>query len=288
MKRVNIRFGLKQRMNEIIGSDSGTEDSVPGLTPWSVQAAMLDNLRRIAAAVVGNEPGRPMRGMWISKTSSLSISISAGNGFTPNGDIILISTNITSNVDSADGTKYVYLRHKMAAIDGDVYEDGKKTGFIGKAGTQDIVYDDFAASKKDSVQSFVGDILTISPTIISENSDLIYIGSVNVLGADIVAVNNSTSRGLGPNAPNGKYRVSGLDVNGNSTFFGTVDFSGGDITFSTGYDYKVYGDLKIESGGKIFTTEGEGATNLALTVRDAAGTGTINLKFKNGIFIGTA
>lgn len=280
MKRVNIRNGLKQRMNDILGTDSGIEGDVPGVTEWSIQAAILDNLRRIGSAIVGDVQGRPMKGLWLSKTANLTISISAGHGITPSGDIVLIATNIISGVDSADGTKYFYLRHKMAAIDGNIYTDGKKTGFIGKAGTQDIVYDDFAASKKDTVQGFIADILTISPTIISNNPDLIYVGSVAVSGAVITVVTNSTSRGIGPNEPGGRCRVPGIDSHGDSTFNKQVDFIDAVVMMST---LLVSGMATFDGG---ITSDGDvGVTDLTLQVGDGSG-GSKLIKFKNGIFIG--
>jgi len=284
MKRVNLRTGLKQRINEILGTDSGTEGDVPGLTPWSIQAAMIDNLRRINAALVGDAQGRPMRGLWLTKSSALSVAISAGYGLTPAGDMVKTATSITSNVDSADGTEYVYLRHKMATIDGDTYNDGKKTGFIGKAGTQDIVYDDFAASKKDTIQSFVGEILVISSTPRPPDPDLIYIGSAEVLSNDITVITNSTSRGLSPNTPSGVCRVAGLDVNGNSTFIGTVDING-DVEISAGKDLTLNGDLIISATSDVKTPGGDGVTDTSLEVGDGSG-GSKLIKFRNGIYVG--
>jgi len=280
MKRVNIRDGLKQRMNEILGGDSGVEGDVPGLTAWSIQAAMVDNLRRINAALVGDVQGRPMRGLWLTKNSALSIAISAGYGITPTGDIVVIATAITSSVDSADGAKYIYLRHKMAEVDGDTYADGKKTGFIGKAGTQNIVYDDFAASKKNTVQNFVNDILTISSTIISGDPDLVYIGSIVVSGADITSVTNSTSRGLAPNDTSGRYRLPGIHVNGDSMFENEVDFLAAVVMQAT---LLVQGRATFDGG---ITVDGDsGVTNLVLEVGDGSG-GSKLLKFKDGIYIG--
>jgi len=282
MKRVNIRNGLKQRMNEILGSDYGTEGDVPGITAWSIQAAMIDNLRRIASGIVGDSPGRPMKGLWISKNSALNIAISAGHGFTPNGDTILVSAAITSDVDSANGTKYVYLRHKMGVVDGDVYDDGKKTNFIGKLGTQNIVYDDFAASKKNTVTSFASEIITISPTIISGDPDLIYLGSVEVDAADITEVINSKARGLAPNTPTGKYRLPGVDVTENSTFNAIVEFLSA-VTMSS---------TLVVSGAATFnggiTASGQaGVTDTNLEVGDGSG-GSKTIKFQNGIYIGPA
>jgi len=283
MKRVNIRYGLKQRMNEILGTDSGVEGDVPGITAWSVQAAMLDNLRRIAAALTGDSQGRPMRGLWLTKNAALSIAISAGYGFTPTGDVVILNTGIVSSIDGTDGTKYIYLRHRMAAIDGDTYDDGKKTGFIGKAGTQDIAYDDFAASKKDAIQTFVADILTISSTLITGDPDLVYVGSVIVATGDITTVTNSTARGLAPNDASGRYRLPGIHVNGDSTFENQVDLLAAVVMQTT---LLIHG--KATFNGGIVADGSDGVTDLSVTVRDAAGTGTIDLQFKNGIFIGIA
>ncbi len=282
MKRVNVANSLKQRMNEILGTDSGTEGDVLGITEWSIQAAMIDNLRRIASAIVGDVQGRPMRGLWLTKNAALTTSITAGYGFTPTGDTVVTSTGITSPVDSADGTKYIYLRHKMAEVDGDIHSDGKKTGFIGKQGTRNIVYDDFAASKKDAIQSFVSEIVTISSTVISGDPDLIYIGSVEVLSADITEVTNSTSRGLAPNNPSGTCRLPGIDSYGHSTFNDQVDFVEAVGMAST----LIVSGLARFNGG-INADGDDGVTDSALEVGDGSG-GSKLLKFKNGLYIGPA
>ena len=300
MRRVNLRYGLKQRINDIVGSDTAVDgDGIPGITEWSVQAAMLANLRRVVSALANGTVGRPVSGLWLTDApaAGLGYSISDGFGFTPNGDIVVSKTAITYTVsDGGDDNKYIYLRHRMGVVDGDTYDDGKKTGFIGKAGLENIVYDDYAASKKDSVSSFASDIV-IEESVPISNSDYVYLGYITVESGSITSVTNNPARGFGPNDGTGKVLMPGIRVAGESLFEDTVTFaevislnmalvdfeSTGTATLK---DVDVSGELAIGTTGKI-SVDGNDGIDANVIVRDEAGTGTKTLRFKGGIFYGT-
>jgi len=300
MKRLNVRYALKQRMNELLGSDTEADvDGIPGITAWSIQAAMLSNLRRIVSALANGTIGRPIKGLWITDApaAGLGYSIGDGFGFTPNGDVIVLETAISHTIsEGSDGDKHIYLKHKMGVVDGDLYDDGRKTGFIGKAGLEDIVYDDFAASKKDTVSAFAGEIVVEESGPISHN-DYVYLGYITVESNEITSVTNNPARGFGPNDDSGKFMMPGIRVTGESVFEAPVTFSElvslnmalTDIESSgtaTLNDVIVNGELAIGVTGKI-SVDGSDGIDANVQVRDAAGTGTITLQFKGGILYGT-
>jgi len=237
MKRVHVRTGLKQRLNDIIGQDSGTLDPLgtagteQTITPWSVQAAMLDNMQRIVKGIVGDSVcGRPMQGLVMSWPGS-SVVITPGYGFTKSGNIVSVGGGGLTFTPLA-GTSYIYLVHKIAAINGQVYEDGKYTGFIGQAGQQDIVYDDLAASLKDSVSTISSQIVMISTTQVIGNDDLVYLGTVTTPST----VSNNPERGipalsdtvtLGNLIITGDINVSGdINVTGDTNISGDANVTG--------------------------------------------------------------
>jgi len=176
MRRVNIRNGLKQRMNEILGTDSSImEGRAPGITDWSVQAAMLNNFKRLGKAIVGDSLyGRTIKGLALSYANG-NYSISAGIGITPNGDIIVLNNQVRRPL-SGTGTNYFYIKHILAELDGSK-TGGKKTEFISKAGEENIVYDDLASTIDTDLGTELNNIIIIKSLAENEN-DLVYIGSI--------------------------------------------------------------------------------------------------------------
>ena len=78
MRWVDVKVGIKQRIGAILGNS--TEETNNGaLTYWSIQASMLENLKRVVKSLVGDSSsGRPMKGMWLTANGSDYISISSG------------------------------------------------------------------------------------------------------------------------------------------------------------------------------------------------------------------
>jgi len=310
MKRVNIRIGLKQRMNEILGTDySVIDDSggLPDITPWSIQAAAIANMRRIVSAITAGGQGRPMSGLFISKAGDTRISIRSGYGFTRSGNVVVLDNSIEYQIDDNTNTRHIYLKHIMATVDGDDNIDGKKTNFTGKSGYEDIVYDDLAASKKGDVQDVSERIVYITESASDSSDDVVYLGSVTFVDGKIVAdeVYNSELRGLEPNNPDGdKYIFRSLQCNGESSFNDDATFtekiivaeinnpSEMELVNCTGAGYKITGigeieNLQIPSTGSIKVNPGDGFVNGItddITVKDPDD----NLKtmvFVNGILI---
>jgi len=199
MRRVNVKNGLKQRLNEILGTDEGAvnENGAYEITQWSIQAAMIENMQRICSALVGNAPGRPMKGLVLTTYSGLNCIVTGGIGFTPEGNIIVIEAGLVIPIPP-NVTRHISVKHLLGVLDGETYSDGKITGIIGETGSVNMVYDDFAASKKLTVGSYISTIVQIDTTYQSSYDNLVYLGSVTTNGTTITSVSAVTSRGITP------------------------------------------------------------------------------------------
>ena len=198
MRRVNIRHGLKQRINEILGTDytGGGQSSPPGITDWSIQAAVIENLRRIVSGIAGNVKGAPMNGLLLGGVvGSSTFTLSKGFGFTNNGDIVVVGIDLSGLSLPSASEAYVYAKHSLAYLDDDGSTPGaKETGFIGQSGEANIVIDDLGATLGTSLTE--GDDVIIVETSELTGTDLedhVYIGKIDISGGNITAI---TQRGL--------------------------------------------------------------------------------------------
>lgn len=296
MKRVNIIYRLKQRLNDIFGTASSGSHEI---NEWSVQAAMIDNIKRVAAALAGGSIGRPMKGLWLTSGTGINYSIGAGYGFTPTGNVVALKVAV-GHILSEDDTKYIYLKHSMAVVDADVVEntDGKKTSVIGKSTPpENIVFDDLATGLKSSVATAVNSIIQESSYLIPADDDLIYLGKIIASGGSITSIENSSVRGLGPNDNNNRYRMPGIHVVHSSIFDSSVTFAeqialsnGGTVADNKAldvYDIDLRSDLTLGVAAAIKISGGGTGHTGDVVVRDSAGTGTIALHFEKGILVGT-
>ena len=146
MRRVHVVDGIKERVNEILGTDTANEtpSGTPEITGWSIQAAMLENIRRVVAALVGDADfGRPIRGLSLGFSGG-AFTVSEGYGITKRGDVIWLRSGAI--IPLSGGGQYVkhhlYIKYSEKLIDGTLYPDeGRKTSVIGEPGSYDIVYD---------------------------------------------------------------------------------------------------------------------------------------------------
>jgi len=183
MKWLNVKTGIKQRMNDILGHNDNIDDGA--LNAWSIQALMLDNMRRINKALVGNNLyGRPMRGLVISGSNG-SYSISPGIGITNNGDIIVVEASLRISCPSI---RHIFLQHST----GVATTGGLSSDIIGRAGRSDLVYDDLSAAMGTNVLS--DSVVVLSLTKNSDTKDdVVYLGS-----ADLYTPTNVEDRAFGP------------------------------------------------------------------------------------------
>jgi len=304
MKRVHVKDGLKQRINEVLGTDDPlTNDphnsSLKNITPWSVQSAMIDNMRRLARSLVGGSSvGRVMQGLGLSQTGAQTYMIGSGIGITNEGDIIVIdaSLDITLAGGPADFVE-VYLKHTTIEVDGSEV-DGRTTNFVGKAGTGELVIDDYAAAQKSGVNTPAH----IAQIVIQENdatlsdNDLVYVGRVTVSGGNITALYNSLDNGLSPNTAIGRYRIRSLDVDPGDdsqivSHIRTDLQQAAGTTVTNNGDHVQNGTLDASSSPEVNLPDGvgelklDGATpfNGTFQVDNSSGTVEFSLTFINGI-----
>ena len=200
MRRVNIKLGIKQRINEILGSGS---DALGTISPWSIQAAMISNVQRVVEGINGEAlNGRKMKGLKLSTSGLIpvnSVQVSAGIGITSDGKVITLRkildpinvTNLTSN-----GTIYLYLKYSLIVAQESAtpfvpaHDYGKNTTFNNESGSEDIVFDELGLVNGLSVSS--SDIIYMSTTELnSGTAGYVYLGSATVASSVITNIDNS-------------------------------------------------------------------------------------------------
>lgn len=282
MRRVNVRNGLKQRMNEILGTDTIEQElTVPGITSWSIQAAMLSNLRRIVKAIVGdNQQGRPIRGLWITKTSDQTFNITDGIGLTYNGDAVILEVGVSVTLqNTTPGDRFIYLKHSMGELLEASNSGGKKSSFIGGV-PEEIVYDDYSLTQGSNVGDVVNDVI-IQKDSGSSDFDQVYLGKITVdEDGHIDTIENAYDRGI---STNGDIRAKDIQcdtIEASSITCPTLNNGSNEIGIES--DVAVSENVSIAKeltlGTKIIPSVGTEGKDQTITI--AAGQ---TLEFKNGI-----
>ena len=241
MRRVNIRNGLLQRMNEILGTDSGVVNdsgNMPGITGWSIQAAMITNMQRIVQALVGDSTrGRPIKGLQLGYTAGLNFTISSGLGLTNSGNIVVMANNIWQTIpSSSNASVHIFLKHIIGEVTQALNPtSGKKSNFINKT-SEEIVYDDLGATSATDVLGTATQIIIQSTTNNMPSDDCVYLGYVTISGGMISSVTNTYNKGItddtgsvnlnGVTAQNITSQI-GITSNGTITINGPVVVAGG-------------------------------------------------------------
>jgi len=197
MRWVNVIVGIKQRIGAILGNNI-EELNGGDLTYWSIQASMLENLKRVVKSLVGDSSyGRPMKGMWLTANTDDFIGISEGFGFTKNGEILVLEKNLTDINAPAEGVYiYIYLRYNSATLP--EVDGGKNTDII-SGGSAEIINDDIGTVNGSSIDK---DQIVETYAIATSDNDLIYLGYATKTGGSLV-ITNSTGRGIPPNGGSG-------------------------------------------------------------------------------------
>lgn len=192
MRRVSVKTGANLRVNEILG-ESITNDATGELTAWSIQSAMLENMRRIVRAMNVNDiNGTKMFGLY-AEADTPNIDIEDGIAFTKGGDVIVVEAPISYEVqDLSNGDKWLYLKHVLSEDDGSDSNAGKETTFVDKRPPEEIVADDLASLKKSNVsnEDVVNAIIELTTTE-SPQKDRICIAKINVLDNVVTVVEQS-------------------------------------------------------------------------------------------------
>ena len=276
MRRVNVRKGAKQRINEILGTDQGTlgETSFPGITDWSVQAAMLENIRRVIKGIVGSAVGRPASGLWATIGGANTVKINKGVGFTSNGNAVIVDADFNYSIINTSTTVYLYLKHEMAEYKEDEHDGGgKNTEFIGKDNSllEEIVYDDKGAAMGSGIsESGNGSSLVHESTTLlgqSQGPDYIYLckvepGTVITNTYERCFESDST---VFPGDGERNFTVPGIVVDKDAFINRNLD---------------VLKDLKVDEGGRLLAG---GFPGLSETINIS---GLTSITVKKGIIIG--
>ena len=195
MRRVNVSTGLKQRVNDILGQSDVFDGSI---TPWSIQAAMLSNVQRVAQAIVGEaQYGRVVKGLSLTYVSTTA-SVSAGSGITPDGYVINLSIPLSIDLSQySSGKVYFYLKYSLIAATQTTpiaHDYGKNTSFNSTNVPEEIVFDELGLV--NGVQVSSTDIIEVSTHQPSPRAVLnghVYLGNIDI---DTSVVTSTTDVGI--------------------------------------------------------------------------------------------
>jgi len=261
MRIVNVKTGLKQRIDEVFGNNNETPAGTPGLelNSWSVQSAMISNVQRVVSSAAGdvNVSGRIMKGLQVFPSESdTSIRIEPGYGFTDDGHVITLKTAIDNyEIGTDDGDYYIYLKYitvqakELASDDGfPAHEYGKSTRFNSEIAIEDIVYDEYGEVAGESLGSSgvpCSTMIKVDKDVFDRYYDVVYLATVTISSGVIDPVNGivlSEDKGFdlgtsgysgysGTSGRSGHVGKSGLDGENISGYSGWSGYSG-----YSGYD----------------------------------------------------
>jgi hypothetical protein len=299
MKKINVKYGIAQTINDILGNDPNTPKN-PGeeieLTYWSLQECLFENITRITKAIIGNSNnGRVMSGLNITFHNTDLFDISPGIGITKNGNIIYLKTAISNfSIQSLITNVKIYLLHKMTPIDPTVLPNAKglNTTFTKKTGNENIVYDDMISCYGNKINTIISDIIYVSTDESLPTSDYIYLGE-HIVGE--TTIKETPFRGFGPN-DNDTIMI------GNNIIQNLMDKSNGihSINLSLFENKTIFkDDVYFGNNGQLtemyfndgliihLKTGGEYKEGITTLVPFKNGDGNVqNMRFINGIFVG--
>lgn len=304
MRWVDVKTGLKQRMNEILGTsdNSGSSD----LTYWSIQSAMMENVRRLGEAMVGDSPtGRILKGCQVESYYGKTIKITPGICLSKDGYPISFRGVTALDLSSyAGSTVLVNLLYENAVITEALNPTiGKSTGRIAKESV-DIINDNTGVDLNVNPEDLVN--ISTSSTTPSNGCTLAVIdvpASADITNSEIV---NYSSRGMYPNyfdlSLGSVMKVGGIISSGRSSFSETVTFADivvnnitingniagnvnftGQVTFSENTSIDDTKEFQLPSGASKVKV-GSGLIGYSGTVNPSTLT---NMTITNGIITGT-
>jgi len=176
MRRVNILVGIQQRLNEFLGTASVGSGE---LTAWSIQAAMLNNFKKLFTAMsTGNDYGRILSGLSVSKDDNDHISITSGYGVTAAGNMVKFPGTTNHSTDMAsDATTYVCLSYILGEMYDEPGNGGMKTAVINQSGEHQIVFDELGNSGTPA-DDIISGMLSIDTGIPNAGSDKVLLATL--------------------------------------------------------------------------------------------------------------
>jgi len=297
MRWINIKNGIKQRLNEILGVGDGSTavDNTP--TYWSIQSAMLENLRRVVKSIIGDSStGRPMKGCWIESGSPAgTVNISSGYAFTKDGNIVVFKGVEEYDLSShTNNNVYVYLKYENAEVPQvDFPTIGKSTGLIGQSGSPEIVNDDSGVIDDTSILNS-SSVIVLNDDGALTNTNYVFLGTVQMTAGLISAetdIVNSKNRGLAPNSVSSEFLVPNLRVgdtiSGTATFYNIVVNGTSSFTGAAAFN----GNVTINDSKIIILPADAGMVKVGAAKIGYSGTvdtsALTSVEIKNGIIVGT-
>ena len=112
MKRVNVIYGILERLNDLLGSANSGDSETLDLTDWSIQSTMFENLKRIGKGLSnGSNDGKIGYGLKLDTDGN----VSEGVGFTGNGEIVYWSGEEKPELTTGTGNK-LYLKYTSEKV----------------------------------------------------------------------------------------------------------------------------------------------------------------------------
>ena len=133
MRRVHVRRGILERLDDILGTDYGWNgEGVPDITPWSIQSAMINNVERLCAGISGGSPvGVVLSGLEISGPN-----VTPGIAVNSDGQLLHLE-NAIPHYCGSEG--YVWVVSEPCVLEGS--DGAHQSNFSNKRLPQSIVYD---------------------------------------------------------------------------------------------------------------------------------------------------
>jgi len=284
MRRTNFLRSGNFDLVEIIGTDYGDINGVPGVTPWSIQADALSNFKRLLFGLRSNaSKGRLLGGgAMVINGNDESVTVSPFLGITKGDQAIWTQKPLTLILPDSSGSPFeIWAKYTFAKVpDSAVY--GKKAVQTGSHLYESVqlVADELASGNPDVV---VNQILQIGqPT-----GDCVLIGTVSIGEENLITLN--PDKGFPDTDIYGYQLINKISVqdliaitsqmedisisNKLQTENGSLSDFLGDVKFREDIDFMAGSQVKVE---------GSNAYSGTFTFQDNLGA-TRTLVFKNGL-----
>lgn len=291
MKWINFKNGIKARINEMLGTsdNAGTGNN---LTTWSLQSAMLTNLRRIVSGIVGDASyGRVMKGLRVQEEFTNGINILPGFGFTNNGDIVYLETSVNATINWGLGDPlYLILKYENVEVE-DTDKGGKQVNIIG--GTSEWIVND------DRAYAEGGDTIVEVVATLPSNNDFILVATIASDSGSppgIDTITESVNRGLAPNRYDDQFDVPNIDVKSDGIVRGILyataiqEVDGGTISVDSPFNFTenvaFEKDVSMLSADEVVLPSTAGTLKVGATSANdftITSADVVSLTIKNGI-----
>jgi hypothetical protein len=184
-------------------------------------------------------PPPPVKGNYFDSLDSLANGLNYEivmfvRGVDPHTEKQNIEYDLSNDGD--DGTYYIWLKHEIVQITDSNSPGYRETSIINETGKQDIAFDERGMAQQDDVEIF--EIVGVSTNPPSGDNNIVYLGSVEVVGSDITTITLYAGRGfheiVGDSEVINKLTVNESISCGDSLVLANDISAGGDISLGGG------------------------------------------------------